>query len=260
MGLYGILLNYCLGAVGPVTVLVYALNVPVVRAASTRPAAPVATRAASVNESAEGLLLGAGLMDDGRRHSAEAAPTHTAAAAALKTTECHAGPEPAAGPRSVLEYCRHVCVTTYKIYLGRGVFHTGLVVCALKTIGLDVQIIQTQCSAWRFCWTFSAVTYANAYATLLCMLVVASLPPVVLPLADRLGTQRATELPDIRASLALRAAGTLAMGLAPTRGAFLAAVAVQALSAGIYNTFKSFLAGCSSSAHVARSSTPSSAW
>ncbi|KAK3358577.1 hypothetical protein B0T24DRAFT_643895 [Lasiosphaeria ovina] len=83
------------------------------------------------------------------------------------------------------------------------------------------------------------------------MLVLVALPSLSGYLIARLGSVRRMELAIVRGSLTLRIIGNLAMGLAPSRTHFLIGVTVQALGAGTYDTFKSFLTGLSSTGHVA---------
>jgi len=91
----------------------------------------------------------------------------------------------------------------------------------------------------------------NAYATFIGMLVLASLPFISSYLTYKLGSPRKTEIFILQISITLRIIGTLAMGLVPNRASFLIAVAVQALSAGTYDTFKSLLTSFSSTTHIA---------
>ena len=249
MAICGILLKDFPWAVAPATVIAYSLNIPIILLFPSRlakpqvPAAPV-----SLPVDGSGALLlsgpdvenGANRVHDGRNRYSDDEESLSPGIEGLG--------KPA---MSILEHCKHVLVTTYNEYLGRAVFRISLIACGIKILGLDVQTIQTQWSVERFDWTFSAVTYVNAYATLVCMVVLAGLPSLSSYLVARLGSVRRMELAIIRSSLMLRILGNLAMGLAPTRSYFLVGVTIQALSAGTYDTFKSFLTGLSSTGHVA---------
>ncbi|KAK3997791.1 major facilitator superfamily domain-containing protein [Cladorrhinum sp. PSN332] len=247
MVICGILLKDYPWAVAPATVIAYSLNIPIILLFPSRPPKPQPT-AEPASPPADGsgdmLLSGSEIEDgngcDGQRHYYDDEES-------LRSATDGIG-KPA---MSILEHCKHVLVTTYNEYLGRAVFRISLIACGIKILGLDVQTIQAQWSVERFDWTFSAVTYVNAYATLVCMLVLAGLPSLSSYLVARLGSVRRMELVIIRGSLVLRIIGNLAMGLAPTRAYFLMGVTVQALSAGTYDTFKSFLTGLSSTGHVA---------
>lgn len=247
MAICGILLKDFPWAVAPATVIAYSLNIPIISLFPTRLAKPQAT-AAPVSVPVDGsgaLLLSESDVEDGDVRDSQHRYYDD-------EESLSAGIDGMGKPTmSILEHCKHVLVTTYNEYLGRAVFRISLIACGIKILGLDVQTIQTQWSVERFDWTFSAVTYVNAYATLVCMLVLAGLPSLSSYLVARLGSVRRMELVIIRSSLMLRILGNLAMGLAPTRAYFLVGVTIQALSAGTYDTFKSFLTGLSSTGHVA---------
>ncbi|KAL8798642.1 MAG: hypothetical protein Q9182_006501 [Xanthomendoza sp. 2 TL-2023] len=153
--------------------------------------------------------------------------------------------------KTLLRHCKDTLVTAYKEYLGRAVFRVGFLVCVIKIIGLDIQIIQTQWSVVRYDWSYSATSYVMAYATLVCMCVLAFLPLFSSYLQPKLLDAVKVDVRIIQLSLMFRMAGTLAMGLSPTRACFLIAVGIQALGAGTYDAFKSLLTRFSSGSHIA---------
>ncbi|KAM4060144.1 hypothetical protein HRG_002249 [Hirsutella rhossiliensis] len=249
MVLVGLLLQGNAPSIGPITILVYLTNIPVLLSGgSSRPAiamgqgqslcgdaadadggvAPLdAADAASDVSSVTGLDLdGPGGDDDGSVYI-----------------------EPPSR-KGILLHIKHILLTAYNEYLGRAVLRTGLFVCATKIVALDVQFIQPQWSVKKFDWNFTATSYVNAYATLICMVVLVCLPFLSASLSDRLDSPQRTDILIFRLSLFFRIAGTVAMGLAPTKLSFLAAVGVQALSAGAYDAFKSLVTSFSSAAHV----------
>ncbi|KAH6618354.1 hypothetical protein B0J18DRAFT_437147 [Chaetomium sp. MPI-SDFR-AT-0129] len=250
MTVCGILLRSAPWAVGPVTVLAYSLNIPIILfIAARRPKLPT--------EADEPLVSSQPDIDDddymnnlGNNNNNNSSDSQRACHDGMESVSIAADGSTSPG-MSLVQHIKHVFVTTYNEYLGRTVFRISLIACGIKILGLDVQLIQTQWTVERFDWTFSAATYVNAYATLVCMLVLAGLPALSTYLIIRLGSARRMEIVIIRWSLVLRIIGNLAMGLAPSRPYFLMGVTIQALSAGTYDTFKSFLTGLSSSGHVA---------
>ncbi|MDI1492094.1 MAG: hypothetical protein OHK93_003306 [Ramalina farinacea] len=153
--------------------------------------------------------------------------------------------------KTLLWHCKDTLVTAYKEHLGRAVFRVGFLVCVIKIIGLDIQIIQTQWSVVRYDWSYSATSYVMAYTTLVCICMLAFLPLFSSYLQPKLLDAVKVDVRIIQLSLIFTMAGTLAMGLSPTRACFLVAVGIQALGAGTYDAFKSLLTRFSSSSHVA---------
>ena len=132
----------------------------------------------------------------------------------------------------------------YRALIGQNVVGWGLLFYVFKILAADTQFIQAQWIVRRFSWTFSAVAYANAYTALLCMLILAGLPFLSSYLICRYnGNTKMMEITILRLSMASHAIGALAIGLAPSRGAYIIAVSISALSVGSFDTFKSYLSG-----------------
>ena len=234
MALSGALLKRLPMMLGPLATLVYALNVAVVLSPSTGGPKPAGKK----NDDARRFIA----IPDEDRGSETLSDVHDARPLIQNSS---------LDRKSMIDYCRHTLVTVYETYLGRAVFRMSFLICFVKIIGLDVQLIQTQWSVKRYDWTFSAAAYVNAYATLVCMCVLAGLPLLSSYLLTTLGSARKMEIRILRLSLLFRIIGMLAMGFSPNKVCFLISVGVEALSAGTYDTFKAFLTGFSSTKHIA---------
>ncbi|EHK26501.1 uncharacterized protein TRIVIDRAFT_218655 [Trichoderma virens Gv29-8] len=135
-------------------------------------------------------------------------------------------------------------LAAYKEMIGQGVIAWGLLFYFFKVVAVDTQFIQTQWVVRRFAWNFSAAAYIYAYTALFCLLVLAGLPFLSSYLIRRYnGNTQRMEITILRLSIASHAIGSLAMGLAPSRALYIAAVSFSALSVGAIDTFKSFLSG-----------------
>ncbi|KAL9119338.1 MAG: hypothetical protein Q9187_004108, partial [Circinaria calcarea] len=233
MGLCGTLLKKIPYALGPLTVLVYALNVPILLLSSS-----AATR---VKLKQDVAISTAALSAEGIGSETPTEPNTTERLIDDRSDD----------KMSMVKYCKRILVSAYKEYLGRAVFRLSFLICAIKIVGLDVQLIQTQWTIKRYDWNFSAAAYINAYMTLVCMCVLAGLPLLSSYLLTKLGSTRKMEIRLLQLSLSLRVAGTLAMGLSPNKTLFLVSAGVQALSAGTYNTFKSLMTSFTSANQVA---------
>jgi len=135
-------------------------------------------------------------------------------------------------------------LVAYKEMIGQRVIAWGLLFYVIKVMADDTQFIQTQWVVRRFAWNFSAAAYVYAYTALFCSLILAGLPFLSSYFIRRYnGNTQRMEVTILRLSIASHAIGSLAMGLAPNRAAYVAAVSFSALSVGAFDTLKSFLSG-----------------
>lgn len=239
----GALLQLYPRAIGATAIVTYALNIPVIllwpRPVTTAPP-KLRPEPEPLSESCAGLLTDV----DGHvlNHNDETEsdsdngpkPAETSQPASVRDTTGIIG--------VIISWLIHI-LSSYQPLLIHPVYLWGLLFHALAIMGTDVQTIQPQWTVHRFRWTYAAVAYVNVYTAVVCLVVLVGLPFLSANLLRILQNPQMVEVAVLAVSLALRVIGTVAMGLAPTRGTFLVATAVQALSAGAYDTFKAFLTG-----------------
>jgi len=127
MALCGALLEDYPWAVGPATVLVYALNIPLIAVSSFRALSP----------SLDLTPMRDAVIDSNNQQADERENNNSEDEATLEE-------ENGILLSLIIRNFKNVLITAYKEYLGQLVFRISLLVCAVKIIGLDVQLIQPQ--------------------------------------------------------------------------------------------------------------------
>ena len=234
MALSGALLKRLPMMLGPLTALVYALNVVVVLSLSTGDP----KSAEKKDENARGLIA---TVNEGRGSETISDLYDAQPLIQNNSLDC----------KSVIDHSRHTLITVYETYLGRAVFRISFLICFMKAIGLNVHLIQMQWSVKRYEWTFSAATHVNTYAALVCTCVLAGLPHLSSYLLTTLGSAQKREIRILRLSLLFRTTGMLAIGFSPNKVCYLISVGVEALGAGTSDTFKALLTDFSLTKHIA---------
>lgn len=135
-------------------------------------------------------------------------------------------------------------------YFGRKECRLGFLIGALMVASVDVWFVRIQWTSKRFDWTFAAVSYINSYTTVITMFVLLALPFFASNMQRKLGDPRKVDIHLFRFSMLLMCVGNLAMSISPNRGIFLISVGIQALGAGTWDCYKSFLIGLWSKEHV----------
>lgn len=113
------------------------------------------------------------------------------------------------------------------------------------TLGLNVSIIFTQWSSITYNWVFADVASVSSFQMVVSGLVLVSLPFITSALMRqqrfRFEASSHVDIFVVKTSVVLNALGLVLIALAPTRAAYVGAIAVYTLGSGVFDALRSFV-------------------